>query len=150
MLELRLLVEQAGPNLDWRAINQRFARSRRSADLGFCLLQAQRLVGLSPRQAPISFRARLWARLDHHGALPTPHFRLAFAYGFGLLGRATAAGLQHFYVCSLSARSVIYKGMMLAQALADFYPDLGDPRVEADHDRRAACAAAQCQRLVVI
>ena len=46
--------------------------------------------------------------------------------------RATAQGLQHFYVCSLSARSVIYKGMMLAQALADFYPDLTDPRVEAN------------------
>ncbi|QBX38365.1 glutamate synthase large subunit [Brevundimonas sp. S30B] len=46
--------------------------------------------------------------------------------------RATAAGLQHFYICSLSARSVIYKGMMLAQALADFYPDLNDPRVEAN------------------
>ncbi|MDZ4110640.1 MAG: glutamate synthase large subunit [Brevundimonas sp.] len=46
--------------------------------------------------------------------------------------RATASGLQHFYVCSLSARSVIYKGMMLAQALADFYPDLTDPRVEAN------------------
>ena len=105
LLELRLLVEQAGPNLDWRAINQRFARSRRSADLGFCLLQAQRLVGLSPRQAPISFRARLWARLDHHGALPTPHFRLAFAYGFGLLGRATAAGLQHAWRKIANARN---------------------------------------------
>ncbi len=46
--------------------------------------------------------------------------------------RATASGLQHFYICSLSARSVIYKGMMLAQALADFYPDLNDPRVEAN------------------
>ena len=46
--------------------------------------------------------------------------------------RATAAGLQHFYICSLSARSVIYKGMMLAQALADFYPDLKHPRVEAN------------------
>lgn len=46
--------------------------------------------------------------------------------------RATAEGLQHFYVCSLSARSVIYKGMMLAEALADFYPDLADPRVEAN------------------
>ncbi|RZJ42774.1 MAG: glutamate synthase large subunit, partial [Brevundimonas sp.] len=46
--------------------------------------------------------------------------------------RATAAGLQHFYICSLSARSVIYKGMMLAEALGDFYPDLTDPRVEAN------------------
>lgn len=46
--------------------------------------------------------------------------------------RAVAAGLQQFYICSLSARSVIYKGMMLAQALADFYPDLNDSRVEAN------------------
>src|SRR5690606_4826317 len=46
--------------------------------------------------------------------------------------RATAEGLAHFYICSLSARSVIYKGMMLAEALADFYPDLADPRVEAN------------------
>jgi len=46
--------------------------------------------------------------------------------------RATAANLQHFYICSLSARSVIYKGMMLAEALADFYPDLNDARVEAN------------------
>jgi len=46
--------------------------------------------------------------------------------------RATAANLQHFYICSLSARSVIYKGMMLAEALAYFYPDLNDARVEAN------------------
>jgi len=46
--------------------------------------------------------------------------------------RATTEGLAHFYICSLSARSVIYKGMMLAEALADFYPDLADPRVEAN------------------
>jgi len=46
--------------------------------------------------------------------------------------RAEAKGLSHFYICSLSARSVIYKGMMLAEALADFYPDLNDQRVEAN------------------
>jgi glutamate synthase (NADPH/NADH) large chain len=46
--------------------------------------------------------------------------------------RAKAAGLSPFYICSLSARSVIYKGMMLAEALGDFYPDLTDARVEAN------------------
>ncbi|MBA4000136.1 glutamate synthase large subunit [Brevundimonas sp.] len=45
--------------------------------------------------------------------------------------RAQAKGLAEFYVCSLSARSVIYKGMMLAEALDEFYPDLTDPRMEA-------------------
>jgi len=34
--------------------------------------------------------------------------------------------LKDFYICSLSSRSIIYKGMFLAEALADFYPDLKD------------------------
>ncbi len=34
--------------------------------------------------------------------------------------------LKNFYICSLSSRSIIYKGMFLAEALADFYPDLND------------------------
>ncbi len=33
-----------------------------------------------------------------------------------------------FYICSLSCRSVIYKGMFLAEQLTDFYPDLLDER----------------------
>jgi len=43
-----------------------------------------------------------------------------------------AAGLPSvFYVCSLSCRSVIYKGMFLAEQLTDFYPDLLDRRFES-------------------
>ena len=33
-----------------------------------------------------------------------------------------------FYICSLSCRSVIYKGMFLAEQLTAFYPDLLDER----------------------
>jgi glutamate synthase (NADPH/NADH) large chain len=40
----------------------------------------------------------------------------------------TAAGIQGMYVCSLSCRSIIYKGMMLAEQVAEFYPDLKDER----------------------
>ena len=36
--------------------------------------------------------------------------------------------IQDFYICSLSCRSVIYKGMFLAEQLTSFYPDLLDPR----------------------
>jgi len=36
--------------------------------------------------------------------------------------------LKDFYVCSFSSRSVIYKGMFLAEALSEFYPDLMDKR----------------------
>ena len=37
---------------------------------------------------------------------------------------AAAAQIHDFYICSLSCRSVIYKGMMLAEQVAEFYPDL--------------------------
>ena len=36
--------------------------------------------------------------------------------------------LKDFYICSFSSRSVIYKGMFLAEALSEFYPDLTDKR----------------------
>ena len=36
--------------------------------------------------------------------------------------------LDGFYICSLSAKSIIYKGMFLAEALSDFYTDLNDQR----------------------
>jgi glutamate synthase (NADPH/NADH) large chain len=39
-----------------------------------------------------------------------------------------AAQIQGFYVCSLSARSIIYKGLFLAEELSVFYPDLADER----------------------
>ena len=34
--------------------------------------------------------------------------------------------LNEFYICSFSSRSIVYKGMFLAEALSDFYPDLKD------------------------
>jgi glutamate synthase (NADPH/NADH) large chain len=36
-----------------------------------------------------------------------------------------------FYVPSLSASTIVYKGMVMPQFLAQFYPDLMDPRLEA-------------------
>ena len=38
----------------------------------------------------------------------------------------TASGIYGCYLCSLSCRSVIYKGMMLAEQVSVFYPDLQD------------------------
>ena len=45
--------------------------------------------------------------------------------------RITAAGINGFYICSLSARSLIYKGMFLAEHIDEFYPDLRDERFTA-------------------
>ncbi|MBV8972620.1 MAG: glutamate synthase large subunit [Sphingomonadaceae bacterium] len=39
-----------------------------------------------------------------------------------------AAQINGFYICSLSARSIIYKGLFLAEELSVFYPDLTDER----------------------
>ncbi|MBI3499372.1 MAG: glutamate synthase large subunit [Proteobacteria bacterium] len=41
---------------------------------------------------------------------------------------ALAAHIADLYICSMSCRSVIYKGMFLAEQLSAFYPDLLDPR----------------------
>ena len=38
------------------------------------------------------------------------------------------SNLEEFYICSLSSKSIIYKGMFLAETLSDFYPDLDDER----------------------
>ncbi len=39
--------------------------------------------------------------------------------------------IQGFYICSLSARSIIYKGLFLAEELSVFYPDLMDERFQS-------------------
>ncbi|WP_170756116.1 glutamate synthase large subunit [Ruegeria lacuscaerulensis] len=44
---------------------------------------------------------------------------------------AAAAGISGMYLASLSCRSIIYKGMMLAEQVAVFYPDLMDERFES-------------------
>jgi glutamate synthase (NADPH/NADH) large chain len=41
---------------------------------------------------------------------------------------AGGAIAQHFYVCSLSARTIVYKGMLISSQLRGFFPDLADPR----------------------
>ncbi len=44
---------------------------------------------------------------------------------------AAAAGVKDLYLASLSCRSIIYKGMMLAEQVSEFYPDLQDERFES-------------------
>jgi len=42
--------------------------------------------------------------------------------------QASLSKLKDFYICSFSSRTLIYKGMFLAEALSEFYPDLMDKR----------------------
>ena len=43
------------------------------------------------------------------------------------------AHITDFYACSFSCRSIIYKGMFLAEQLANFYPDLQDERFTSNY-----------------
>jgi len=45
--------------------------------------------------------------------------------------RVIAAQISGFYICSLSCRSIVYKGLFLAESLSVFYPDLTDQRFES-------------------
>ena len=45
---------------------------------------------------------------------------------------AIKSNLKDLYICSLSSKSIIYKGMFLAEALSDFYTDLNDKRFISD------------------
>jgi glutamate synthase (NADPH/NADH) large chain len=46
--------------------------------------------------------------------------------------RVAEESIQDFYICSLSCRSIIYKGLFLAEQLTSFYPDLLDERFESN------------------
>ena len=41
---------------------------------------------------------------------------------------AIESKLKDFYICSFSSRSIVYKGMFLAEAISDFFLDLIDDR----------------------
>jgi len=42
--------------------------------------------------------------------------------------KALNLSLNNFYICSISSKSIIYKGMFLAEAISDFFLDLKDKR----------------------
>jgi len=45
------------------------------------------------------------------------------------IGASSINDKEFFYIPSLSARTIVYKGLLLAPQIADFYPELGDPEV---------------------
>ena len=38
---------------------------------------------------------------------------------------------SQFYICSLSAKTIVYKGLIMAEQIRAFYPDLDDPRMKS-------------------
>ncbi len=65
-------------------------------------------------------------------AAPPDHFeRDLYILRRRIERRVIADQINGFYICSLSSRSIIYKGMFLAEQVTAFYPDLLDPRFES-------------------
>ena len=50
----------------------------------------------------------------------------AFERKLFVMRRLIEKSLPECYICSMSARSIVYKGLLLATQLEKFYPDLGD------------------------
>ena len=48
-----------------------------------------------------------------------------------MLREAGYGGSDKFYIPSLSARTLVYKGMLMPEQVGEFYPDLGDPDMES-------------------
>ncbi|KAG1694913.1 Ferredoxin-dependent glutamate synthase 1 [Nymphon striatum] len=40
-------------------------------------------------------------------------------------------GSRSFYICSMSSRTIVYKGMLLAEQVGEYYKDLVDPNVKS-------------------
>ena len=57
--------------------------------------------------------------------------RLLFLCRRRIERRVAEAAVTGFYICSFSAKSLIYKGMFLAEHIDEFYPDLTDERFAA-------------------
>ncbi|HLJ38900.1 MAG TPA: glutamate synthase large subunit [Steroidobacteraceae bacterium] len=68
--------------------------------------------------------------LNCHPAIDEPAFNRRLFMARRLAEKALEAD-PAFYVPSLSASTIVYKGMVMPQHLSEFYPDLDDPRLEA-------------------
>jgi len=48
-----------------------------------------------------------------------------------ILHRSRMPGSKFFYICSLSYKTIVYKGMLTPDQVEDFFPDLSDKRIES-------------------
>jgi glutamate synthase domain-containing protein 2/glutamate synthase domain-containing protein 1/glutamate synthase domain-containing protein 3 len=62
---------------------------------------------------------------------PDAFERKLFAIRRRMENRLWGEGIDEFYVASFSARTIVYKGLLLARQIKRFYPDLADPALES-------------------
>ncbi len=87
------------------------------------------VLGASARKTCPRIEQVLALRPD--GASPEEFERLLYLARKESEARLAAADLEEVYIASLSARTIVYKGLLTAALLPHFYLDLADPRYES-------------------
>jgi glutamate synthase domain-containing protein 2/glutamate synthase domain-containing protein 1/glutamate synthase domain-containing protein 3 len=103
---------------------------RGAAVLGWRVVPVKaEMLGAAARRACPRIEQVLVLRPD--SAAPEEFERLLYLARKESEARLGAAGLTTAYIASLSARTLVYKGLLTAANLPHFYPDLLDPRFES-------------------
>ncbi|MBI5396580.1 MAG: glutamate synthase large subunit [Verrucomicrobia bacterium] len=116
----QIVVEEGQAVLGWRTV------PTRDATLGATAKAAEPFV----RQVFIGRSSKLGDDAAFERKLYIIRKRAEHVIRYGR-GAKTVAGGGHFYVCSLSCKTLIYKGMLMSEQVEEFFPDLKDPSVES-------------------
>ena len=112
-----IVAEEGHKVLGWRTV------PTSSAQLGPTACAAEPVV----RQVFIKRKPKMWDDLDFERKLYVIRKRAENAIRYN---RDFPAG-KSFYICSLSARTIVYKGMLTPEQVEMFYPELADPAMES-------------------
>ncbi len=118
-LEMQLghIVQSAGLTLlGWRTV------PTNSATLGETARASEPFV----RQVFIGRGPQTGSDMDFERALYVVRKR-----GYSEIRTSTIDGAEYWYVPSLSYKTLVYKGMLMTEQLAQYYPDLQDPLMES-------------------
>ncbi len=87
-------------------------------------------LGESARASCPVIEQALVGRLSHARLSPAAYERTLYLARKTIEAAARAQQLEGFSIPSLSSRTLVYKGLMIASMLGPFYPDLRDPLYE--------------------
>jgi len=110
-----IVAEEGQTLLGWRTV------PTNNASLGFTAKASEPFV----RQVFIGRSAKLADDMAFERKLYVIRKRAENTIRYGRTGRKIPGG-EHFYVCSLSYKTLIYKGMLMPEQVDQFFPDLRD------------------------
>ncbi|MCX6903873.1 MAG: glutamate synthase large subunit, partial [Verrucomicrobia bacterium] len=111
------IIEEEGQTLlGWRTVptnNSNLGDTARAAEPAL----RQVIIGKNPNlKTPMEFERKLYV------------LRRRFENAIRYSGNRST---QDFYVCSLSYKTLVYKGMLMSEQVEEYYPDLTDPAMES-------------------